>query len=246
MAGECLFDTVDQLMDFLHYAAELRHIDPVLWDAKGIVFLPAMWERTSAYWRSKARKVQFDSAQQVVDSVMAGGNAARAGSIRPRTGATRQTEPHLTGPGKEHGGLPFNDEDQVAGLVKLWNTERKPGPAVRGLPAGRRQKALNALRLHPNLDDWRKVIRWVNGQKWCNAMGSGDHPNWRLDFDFVIRPGKVQNLLERLASDSQQPPGTMGKDASRGRTGVQPGKFAEGLRDRDEKAGRHHGSDTEA
>lgn len=244
MAGETMFDDIDQLRDFIDYAADRGHVHPEVWKQKGVVFLPAMWERVSAYYRSKARKMDYQTAQEVVDAVLAGsaqGGPARPVKALPTNKPTRQTKP--TDQGKSVGPagqdlLGDTGPDQVDALVKLWNDERKPGPAIRGVPASRRRAMQQRLREHPNLDDWRRVVRYLNGQKWCNAPGTGDHPNFRMDIDTLLKPGKFQTALERsMVERPAATDGTVGRDAARGRTGAKPGVFADALKGGDDETG---------
>jgi hypothetical protein len=245
MAVECFFDSPSQLTDFLDYAAQVGHIHQRLWTEKRIVFLPAMWERVSAYYRSKARKMQFATGQQVVDAVLSGPLDTQAGPKRPRkapagptvqTRQTLQTEErksvgpagHAPNPVRPSSLLDDNaGPDQVQQLVVIWNTERTKGPKIQQVPDSRRRQMLARLKDHPNLDDWRRVVRYVNGQRWCNAPGTGEHPNWRMDIDFLLRPGKFQAALERLQAEKPAgEAGQVGRDASRGRTGYTPGDYA--------------------
>jgi len=243
MAGECLFEDVAGLRTFLDYAAGRSHIHPEIWQQQGIVFLPAMWERVSAYYRSKARKLEYSTAQEVVNAVLAGAVQAPTGPKQPvkalPTKPTKPTKPTDTGKTVGPAGQGLLEDagpDQVAALVQLWNTERQPGPKVQAVTDSRRRAIQLRLKDHPNLEDWRKVIRYLNGQKWCNAPGTGDHPNFRMDLDTLLKPGKFQTALER--SNTERPAsadGTVGRDAARGRTGAKPGEFAAALSGRDDE-----------
>ncbi len=273
MADECYFASSAELRAFLDRLAERNLIHAEVWRQREIVFLPAMWNRLAAYYRSKARKMAYASVDDLVAAVLVGGGpelpkADGPGLIQPKPkpdgpiqpkpdhggrilpmpggfGPTSQdsTEHDSTGGSKA---LPLArpddadfmaanlladaGADQVDALVKVWNEERKPGPAVREVTAGRRRAAIVALKANPNLDDWRRVIRYINGQKWCNAQGGGDHPNWRLDLDYLLKPGKFTKSMEAAAmARPESPGGLVGRDASRGRTGVKVGAFAAAL-----------------
>lgn len=117
--------------------------------------------------------------------------------------------------------------NQIDSLVRLWNDTRQPGPHVRQLmPAGKRQLLGRALKAMPNLADWRLTILWVNGQTWMNAPGTGDHPSWRADLFFLAKPGKMADYLERARLEPPRATtGIVGRDATRGRTGVERGKY---------------------
>ncbi len=126
----------------------------------------------------------------------------------------------------------FDDSEptSVDALVEVWNTERQPGPKVtRTLPAARRQAAQRALKEVPNLADWRIVIRYLNSQPFANAPGTGSHGTWRASLDWLIKPGKCAEYLERQRLDGtragERDGELVGRDASRGRTGWQRGKY---------------------
>lgn len=112
--------------------------------------------------------------------------------------------------------------DQVDAVVKIWNTERKPGPRVQRMTPQRRAGILKALKLVPDLNVWRDVVRFINGQRWCNAAGTGEHPNWRMDFDHLLKPGKLLAAIERMKCE----PTAGSRDARRGTTGTKTGKYA--------------------
>lgn len=119
----------------------------------------------------------------------------------------------------------------VSALVVLWNTERKPGPKVNAHPAdARKDRYGRALKAQPNLNDWRTVIHWLNQQAFANASGKGDYPNWRASLDWLTKPGKLAEYLEKARLDATQAGnggrgGLVGRDATKGRTGVEPGKY---------------------
>ena len=231
MASECYFDSEADLVTFLEQAAFRGHVHPAIWQHQRLVFLPAMWERVSGYYRSKGRKVTFETAQAVADYILTGQRRAIVGTNQPtealpdkqtRPDQTHQTD-RIEGIGPDGPDL-LGDAgmDQVTALAALWNAERKPGPYVREVTGKRRTRALAALKAIPNLADWKNVIQWMNREAWCNAPGTGQHPTWRADFDFLIGPGTLQRMLERALVKGG------GRDARSGRTGTRPGKF-EGL-----------------
>jgi hypothetical protein len=118
----------------------------------------------------------------------------------------------------------------VDALVLLWNELRTPGPKVRQVGGELRQKLQRAMKTLPNLDDWRTVIVFLNGQGWANAPGTGTHPNWRAGLDWLAKPGKCAEYLERAQLDQAQRKtdgGLVGRDAARGRTGVDRDKYAD-------------------
>lgn len=95
------------------------------------------------------------------------------------------------------------ERTQVDALITEWNTLRRPGPRVMvSVPDKRRDDYGRALRAMPNLADWRIVIGWLNGERWANAPGTGDHPSWRASLDWLTKPGKLAEHLERARLDA--------------------------------------------
>lgn len=116
-------------------------------------------------------------------------------------------------------------------LVRVWNDTRIPGPAVGKLSPQRRAAFGRALKATPDLTEWRAVIVWLNGQRWCNGQGGGDHPNWRATLDWLAKPGKLAEYLDKARGDRPaSPDGTVGRNAAKGRTGYRPGQFADALK----------------
>lgn len=124
-----------------------------------------------------------------------------------------------------------------AALVELWNRVREPGPKVLELTPNRRQNYRRALKLKPDLGDWEKAIRYLNGAAWANAPGgNGTHANFRADLDYLAKPGNVTKALERLAAKDL--PGAKSGPAT-GRVAPTAGKFADAVKKRDGGDGGH-------
>lgn len=233
MADECLFDGVDQLRAHVDFLAEKEHVDPTAW-ALGIVSLPAMRTRADAYARSKGRGDSGPDRGNAGGSDTGRGKSgksgrkvAQAGPKLPLHNTTKQDTTPPEDPGSADL-LAGAGEDNVDALVRIWNTERKPGPTVRDVTPQRRERYLRALKARPDLADWRLVIGWLNGQKWCNAGGTGDHPTWRADLDWLAKPGNLARYHEKaIAERPARADGVVGR--AKGRTGYKPGEFAAAL-----------------
>lgn len=119
--------------------------------------------------------------------------------------------------------------DDVDALVKLWNEERKPGPHVLAITDQRRRAIQTRLREFPDLNVWRRVIRFVNGQPWCNAPGTGEHASFRMGLDTLLKPGQLARLLEQASIDTARPDGLVGRNARTGRTGANREAFTTAL-----------------
>lgn len=244
MADECLFSSVDELKALLDHLAERGHIDPDRW-RDGVVFLPAMNRRGLVYLRSKGRlpgakgeKVATTKAQSGAGRAPSGHHAgterAPGGTVRaPGGGKTPlqdTTEQDATEQNQGQG-LPFDSETTAAKVLQLWNAERKPGPLVRLPVDAKRMKNLAAVvRTYPDLADWRLVVRFINSQPWANAPGDGDHAEYRLPLDLLLRPGKFGAMLDRARMAPAA--GTAGgRNAAKGRTGAVAGEFSAAMVD---------------
>lgn len=84
-------------------------------------------------------------------------------------------------------------------LVDMWNAlVSSPIPKITKLTNDRKAKLEARLKTFPDRQTWETVIRWINGQDWCRASGSGEHPNWTATLDWLCKnDGTVQRWLER-------------------------------------------------
>lgn len=254
MMSECFFESRNALTAFLTDAASLGHIHEGCWTQKRVVFLTAMWKRTATYQKQKDYYTGgYDTPEQVaaavIDGTLKSKSVPAAGKSltspgqplpnRTRHNTTRQRSQKTVA--DERRPVPSDHdllgagagEDQAQAVVRIWNEERKPGPHVQQLTDNRRRGILRLLKDHPDLDEWRRVIRYINSQKWCNAPGTGDHPNWRADLDHILKAGKFNAALERMAMKtpaSAGQGGEVGRDAARGRTGAKRGEFMQAVR----------------
>jgi hypothetical protein len=253
LAYEAAFRSTDDLRTWLDTMAERGLIDPDQWKDHGVVFLPAMKSRADAYAKSKGRGPGHEPDPQAAASGGNGapwrGGAGKSGTTRARPGPKgplhNKTLQDITKE-KDLRGLaatPVSADllaeagtDTVDALVAVWNAERKPGPEVRDLTPQRRERYQRAIKAKPDLADWRQVIRWLNTQPWCNAKGTGDHRTWRATLDWLAKPGKLAEYLDKAAGDrgAVRPDGTEGRDAAKGRTGFKRGEFGAALKGGDD------------
>ena len=86
-------------------------------------------------------------------------------------------------------------------VVDVWNQSvTAPIPQVTRLTADRKAKIDARLKTYPDLASWRTAIAWINGQAWCRAPGTGQHPNWTATLDWLCKTdGNIQRGLERAA-----------------------------------------------
>lgn len=255
MADECLFDDEASLVNFLNFLASKRHIDPKLWEDQQLVLLPAMFSRADAYARSKGRKLDDSGGDSGGGEPRA--KAGEPGKKRAKTGerggkiarirpdspgfaptvqdsTNKQTpEEQDRGPADHPAVLPGLEGPKAPtpeDLKTTWNQTREPGPKVDVVTHDRAERYARALKAKPDLAEWALVIRWLNVQPWANAPGHGDHPNWRADLDWLVKPGKLQKWLETARADQSLPKAST---PGNGRVAPTPGKFA-GLKDPDE------------
>lgn len=231
MADECLFDSEADLIAFLNFLAAKQHIDPVRWSA-GQVMLPAMLSRADRYARSKGRQVARPGEKSP--------GTARPGEKSPgkaRTGKkpplqtnkqTTQDKQDKTQEGPSAPPLPDLQLEPPASpgptvdqLVATWNQHRTKGPKVQQVDDKRRAAFQKALDAQPDLVKWAAVIAWADGQAVANAPGTGSYPTWRLDLDFLTKPGHLQKWFERMDAAKANPP-----SAASGRVAPTEKKFA--------------------
>lgn len=94
------------------------------------------------------------------------------------------------------------------GLVDMWNAlVSSPIPKITKLTNDRRVKLEARLKTFPDRQTWETVIRWINGQDWCRASGTGEHPNWTATLDWLCKnDGTVQRWLERASTSVRRAP----------------------------------------
>lgn len=122
-------------------------------------------------------------------------------------GISGLTKPNLTKPNLTLSlSTPSTAPPAAQELVDLWNqVVTPPLPKVTKLTADRRAKLNARLKEYPDLATWRTLIAWVNGQDWCRASGSGDHPNWTATLDWLCKSdGQVQRYIERATQNQQR------------------------------------------
>ncbi len=223
MADECLVESEAHLRTLLDFLALKDLIDQGLWLRQGIVFLKGMAKRADTYAKRKGR----------VSS-----NSVR--TLHPETPLQDSTIQDITKEkDQNHVSLPAADlltvaggEDQVDGLVRIWNQERTPGPKVAHLNPVRRLAYGKAIKAAPDLADWRLVIGWLNRQPWCNAQGTGGHATWQATLDWLAKPGKLAEKLDLAKAErvTVRADDIVGRDPAKGRTGARRGQFAEALK----------------
>lgn len=215
MADECHFPATEDLIAWLDFLASKRHIDHERWQANQTVVLPAMRNRADAYARSKGRGDDRKLARP-------GENSPLQHKTGQHTTAQDQDLFALAG----DGAVTLKPEH----LAEVWNQHRTQGPAVRQITDSRRTAYRRALQIEPDLVKWGLLVQWIETQKWMNASGTGDHPTWRADLDFVTKPKQIGKLFDRMAADRGRAPVSTG---GTGRVAPAPGKFS-GTDDDDE------------
>lgn len=231
MADELLFDTQADLERFLDFLAEKRAIDPAAWSDSRMVVLPAMAKRADAYAKSKGRGKPTPPPEPPAAPPKQP-RRAKPGEKSPGSAPTVPTSPTVPTGQDTEGQLALTPAEPAGptpdDLVALWNRVRTKGPKVTKIDAERRRTFTRALKETPDLKTWEAAIGWVETQPWCNAQGTGEHANWRLDLDYLVKPGKLQRAMERMDGDRNG-----AKSAASGRVAATRGKYSNAGSDHD-------------
>lgn len=188
----------------------------------------AGWQPTNRYRVLVGNAVDRGKNRTVVYPVEDGGirGATQVVYATPKTEGASLNDPSVQDPSVDPSGgstassTPSTPTHPTAkDLVATWNGERKPGPKVAELTPQRQQLYDRALAAKPRLADWRTAIAWLNTEAFANARGTGDHGTWRATLDWLAKPGKLVEILDRAAASVA--PRTTGT----GRTTVIPGKY---------------------
>jgi hypothetical protein len=82
-------------------------------------------------------------------------------------------------------------------LFALWNATVETLPKAEVLSPDRKAHAAHRLREQPDLAAWAGMFRRMDGSDFLTGRKpSVDHPNWRADFDFAMKPGTFGKVLE--------------------------------------------------
>lgn len=80
-------------------------------------------------------------------------------------------------------------------LLALWSADRlQDWPKCLNMRDSRRAHAKARLKEIPDLDRWRSVIAFLKRDRWWERAGQP----WRPNIDWLLRPGKVMEYLEKL------------------------------------------------
>jgi hypothetical protein len=79
-------------------------------------------------------------------------------------------------------------------ITAIWN-KHKGERLTQALPArgNRRRLANGRWKEHPNVDFWRNAVERVAASNFCCGESES---KWRANFDWLIRPGTVENIYE--------------------------------------------------
>ena len=116
--------------------------------------------------------------------------------------AEAEAEADVTVPA--HAGTPPAGAGPTAtDVVEIWNNiVTAPIPKVEKLTASRKRKIDARLKSYPELETWRTCITWLNGQAWCRAPGTGDHPDWAATLDWLIKnDDPMTRTLESVSAE---------------------------------------------
>lgn len=111
--------------------------------------------------------------------------------------------------------------DPIAEAFDEWNAlaEQTGLPAVQNRSDKRRSALKARLSEAGGLEGWRLALAKIRGSPFLLGQGNGrDHPNWRADFDFIVRADKFTKLME--GGYDGRPEGTRQSDSDRLKAGI--------------------------
>ncbi len=82
---------------------------------------------------------------------------------------------------------------RAAQLMAVWNAHRGPLPEAATLTPDRARRARSRLHEHADPEFWRAVVERMASSAFCRGEGGR---GWRADFDFLLRPGTAERVLE--------------------------------------------------
>lgn len=86
------------------------------------------------------------------------------------------------------------DAPAPAALLETWNAHRGALPEASKLTDDRKRHATARLKDRPELDWWASVVKRMASSAFCR--GEVGREGWRADFDFLLRPGTAERVLE--------------------------------------------------
>jgi hypothetical protein len=94
-----------------------------------------------------------------------------------------------------------------AALLSTWNAHRGELPEALRLTPDRHRHAKARLAEHSDLAWWVDVVRRMALSAFCR--GETGQKGWRADFDFLVRPGTAEKVLEgKYGGSAREPPFT--------------------------------------
>lgn len=118
-------------------------------------------------------------------------------------------------------------EERARQLITTWNATVVSFALVEAFTPDRIKAAAARLveKGQSDLDWWvRAITRGEASDFLTGRQPSRDHPHWRADFDWFMKPGRAAKVMEGKYDNKLRLAAT-GTDG-RGRTGSAPGKFA--------------------
>lgn len=118
--------------------------------------------------------------------------------------ARRQAPP----PPARHGPQQASDDlirPTPEAMREVWNEAVKdtPIPRVLGMTDKRYRRARQVMReaCRDHLETWEDLCRWIAGDPFHRGERNGQgHENWVATFDYVLQPGRMLELVEKLVA----------------------------------------------
>ncbi len=91
-------------------------------------------------------------------------------------------------------------------LAEIWNSHCGALPKVVACGKQRGRLARERVLEQPDMEFWRDVIIRMSSSPFCRGeMNSKEHPNWKADFDFLLKP-ETANKVAEGKYDRRKPP----------------------------------------
>lgn len=88
-------------------------------------------------------------------------------------------------------------------LAEIWNSNRGPLPAVKGCDGSRLKDAKERWAENPSPEYWVEVVTTMTRSAFLRGeRRSQTHPNWKADFDFMVKKGRHFLILEGKYDDA--------------------------------------------
>ena len=96
-------------------------------------------------------------------------------------------------------------QEKAEALMTLWNTKAHSNLARVTKLSGQRLPHTRKRLQERSLDEWEKIILKLNTIPWLTGTAKGKESGWRANFDWLIRPGTADKILEGVYDPKGRP-----------------------------------------